>query len=71
MIPKQGKGEIGEFGDGQIEFHTSQRPPRNHQDMSGTVSGTVVTHVGAPVAWEPRIIDTAVAKHLSELLFIS
>ncbi|GFV37988.1 hypothetical protein TNCV_732671 [Trichonephila clavipes] len=29
------------------------------------VSGTVVTHVGAPVAWGPRIIDTVVGTSLS------
>ncbi|GFX95772.1 hypothetical protein TNCV_4886981 [Trichonephila clavipes] len=28
------------------------------------VSGTVVTRVGAPVAWRPRTIDTAVATPL-------
>ncbi|GFW44250.1 transposable element Tc3 transposase [Trichonephila clavipes] len=28
------------------------------------VSATVVTHVGAPIAWGPRIIDTAVATPL-------
>ncbi|GFX09938.1 hypothetical protein TNCV_1749401, partial [Trichonephila clavipes] len=35
------------------------------------VSGTVVTHYGAPVAWEHRIIDmadTEVATPLAEFL---
>ncbi|GFW87545.1 uncharacterized protein TNCV_4485101 [Trichonephila clavipes] len=29
------------------------------------VSGTIVTHLGAPVAWVPHIIDTAVATPLT------
>ncbi|GFV74886.1 hypothetical protein TNCV_1041241 [Trichonephila clavipes] len=32
------------------------------------VRGTVVTHVKAPVAWGPRIIDTAVATPLPKVL---
>ncbi|GFS84948.1 hypothetical protein TNCV_1305611 [Trichonephila clavipes] len=42
-----------------ITLWSSPPPPHDAGVYGSPVSRTVVTHIGAPVAWGPRIIDTA------------
>ncbi|GFS55155.1 HTH_48 domain-containing protein [Trichonephila clavipes] len=48
---------IGKFQQGRVS--TSEMSNVRDDRYESPVSGTVVTYVGAPVAWGLRIIDTA------------
>ncbi|GFX70105.1 hypothetical protein TNCV_4615431 [Trichonephila clavipes] len=66
QCPRRGKGETKEGTSelDRIRWDRKRGSRASAEQYEDPVSGTAVTHVGAPVAWETRIIHTAVATPL-------